>query len=777
MPRGGDAHEGDEGRREGGAPVPAQGGGGEGESPGPEGDGEPAEEGDEEVAGDAGEALSEDELVLEDFDEALEPVGDELSIPDVIVEDFKPFNPGRATSRVTRAELDQRLPRSAPDALRYEPGVYVQQTAHSQGSAFIRGRTGQQTVLLFDEVRMNNSLFRQGPNQYFFTIDSRTIHHIDVLRGSASTRYGTDAIAGVINANPLEPTFEPGVEGLVVRPIASARYGSADAEIGGRVQFDLQWGQHFGVMAGVGARRVDELESGGPIFNPRDGELPEVPRFAPDERTQLGTGFNELTADARAVYRLNSKARFVMAVYDYRQTDAPRTDNCAPPEAPFNECLKYDEQFRTLAYGRAEANLGDWARSARLTLSWQRQHERRTHERPNSFTINGGRDDVDTFGVALQSETDFWDPVDGAALRLRYGGDLYHDRVDSTAWLIFTDLDITRLRTRGQYIAGSTYSWGGVYAEGEAIFWNRLMVRAGGRASVIAAKAAEDVESGTNAVDDQWQSLVGNAALEWWTTDWLTFIVGVDQGFRAPNLDDLTSRQRTGPGFQFENPALEPEKALTTEVGVQVNHPLVELDGWLYHSTLRDAIARSARDSSQCPPNTPACNNSRSQFQLVNLSGEAVIYGAEAGLKLNLPWDLSARSTISYAFGEGPNPGDRPDDPNLAFEERQPLSRIPPLNGTVELLWRHPRGLYLGAAMRWATLQDRLAISDQSDARIPIGGTPGFTVYDLRAGWRFAPRGLVSMVFENMTDEAYRYHGSSVNGPGRGLLVNLEMGF
>ena len=44
-----------------------------------------------------------------------------------------------AASEVDRQTMDERLPRSSPDALRYEPGVFVQQTAHGQGSAYIRG--------------------------------------------------------------------------------------------------------------------------------------------------------------------------------------------------------------------------------------------------------------------------------------------------------------------------------------------------------------------------------------------------------------------------------------------------------------------------------------------------------------------------------------------------------------------------------------------------------------------------------------------------------------
>jgi iron complex outermembrane receptor protein/hemoglobin/transferrin/lactoferrin receptor protein len=680
---------------------------------------------------------------------------------------------GRAGSRVERQEIEERQPRSSPDALRYEPGVYVQQTAHSQGSPYIRGRTGQQTVLLFDGIRLNNSLFRQGPNQYFFTVDSRVVHHIDVLRGSGSTRYGSDAIAGAILAWPLEPDFKPGVEGLRLRPTAWGRYASADGETGGRLQLEGQVGQELGFLGGFGYRKVGLLESGGEIKGLVGDTPPEVPRFEEDGRTQLGTGFKEWTGDMRLVWKPSSKVRATLGWYEYRQFDAPRTDKCPPPEAPFDECLKYDEQFRTLVLGRLDADLGPWARRSMLALSWQRQHERRTSERPQSFVINGGRDDVDSFGARALLVTDFADLVPDWSVRLHYGADLYHDRVDSVAWLIFTDLDITRSRTRGQYLKGSTYSWGGAFAEVENLLWEQVVLRAGARASYIQAEAPGDPDSGTLPVDQSWPALVGNVGLEWWVNDVFTLLANADQGFRAPNLDDTTSRQQTGPGFQYENANLAPERSLTLEVGGRARHPWFEVDVWAYRSGLEDAVARSPRTSDQCP--NAACRNSRSQFQLVNLDGEAVIWGAEGSARLLLPAGVTLRGTISWAWGDGPNPADRPDDPSLDYDERVPLSRIPPLNGTVEAVWRHTSGAYLGGGLRWARDQDRLALADVSDARIPRGGTPGFSVLDLRAGWRLSPYGLLALVFENVTDEAYRYHGSSVNGPGRGLIAQLEL--
>jgi outer membrane receptor protein involved in Fe transport len=195
---------------------------------------------------------------------------------------------------------------------------------------------------------------------------------------------------------------------------------------------------------------------------------------------------------------------------------------------------------------------------------------------------------------------------------------------------------------------------------------------------------------------------------------------------------------------------------------------------WGYETLLTGAVGKRPRAASDCPPETPQCTASNARFQLVNARDLSEVRGIEGALRVRLPIGLSARATVAFAWGEGPNLGDPPSDPAIPFNRRVPLSRIPPVNGSVEARWSHRVGVAVGAALRWAGPQSRLAVADRSDARIPVGGTPGFAVLDLRASYRVERRLVLALVFENVIDSTYRYHGSSVNGPGRGVLFSLE---
>lgn len=690
---------------------------------------------------------------------------------------------GRSASAVTRSDLDERLPRSAPDALRYEPGVTVQQTAHGQASPYVRGLTGQQVLLVFDGVRLNNGIYRQGPNQYFFTVDERTLDRIEVLRGSASTRYGSDALGGVILATPIAPRLDDDVTTLRVRPRGYARVASADGDLGGRAQVDVQLGKHVGLIGGFGYRDVGLLESGGLVSNP--GQLvPVVPRFEADGRTQLGTGFREGTFDARLVARIARRLRAVAALYGYRQYDAPRTDKCPPPEQRIGACLTIAEQFRTLAYVALRGDAGRELRDVSLTASYQRYHERRINDFPAAFTRTSGRDDVDTLGLAFRASTRRFvlahseEPADfEPGLTLRYGLDAYRDTVASTAVFTFTDVDITLPEARGQYVDGSTFAQGGLFAEAELEALSWLTIRSGLRFGSAAAHAVADADSGTRSVDVHTSSLVARGGAEVEVSRGVTVLANVDQGFRAPNLDDLTARSITGPGYQFENPTLGAEHSLSGELGVRLRHPLLTFEAWGFVTSIDQALTRVTPPGTECPLGDTVCTASRVRFQLVNAARPVRVGGGEAFARLKLPWGLTARAGVAYTIGDQPNPEPRPISSAAPYPERVPLSRVPPLNGTAELRWRHkPTGIYLGSGVRWALAQTRLAPQDRSDARIPLGGTPAYAVLDLRAGWRWREQLLVAFVIENVFDTAYRVHGSSVNGPGLGVLLSVTGG-
>ena len=101
--------------------------------------------------------------------------------------------------KLDKKQIDERLPRTFPEALRETPGVAIQKTANGQGSPFIRGFTGFRNLILVDGIRYNNSTFREGPNQYWALLDPLAMERIEVIPSQGSVLYGSDAVGGTVN--------------------------------------------------------------------------------------------------------------------------------------------------------------------------------------------------------------------------------------------------------------------------------------------------------------------------------------------------------------------------------------------------------------------------------------------------------------------------------------------------------------------------------------------------------------------------------------------------
>lgn len=105
---------------------------------------------------------------------------------------------------IDRQELDRAGQTSVAEILARQPGIQFNNSGGPQTitSIFTRGTNSNQTLVLIDGMRVNSSA---NGLAHWSTIDPALIDRVEILRGSASSLYGSDAIGGVINIITRQP--------------------------------------------------------------------------------------------------------------------------------------------------------------------------------------------------------------------------------------------------------------------------------------------------------------------------------------------------------------------------------------------------------------------------------------------------------------------------------------------------------------------------------------------------------------------------------------------
>ena len=103
----------------------------------------------------------------------------------------------RAVQILHRAELERSPARNAVELLRWVTGADLGARSRAQADLSLRGAGFEQTLILVDGVRMND------PQTGHFNLDLALpldeVERIEILRGPASSLYGSDAVGGVVN--------------------------------------------------------------------------------------------------------------------------------------------------------------------------------------------------------------------------------------------------------------------------------------------------------------------------------------------------------------------------------------------------------------------------------------------------------------------------------------------------------------------------------------------------------------------------------------------------
>jgi hemoglobin/transferrin/lactoferrin receptor protein len=298
-----------------------------------------------------------------------------------------------------------------------------------------------------------------------------------------------------------------------------------------------------------------------------------------------------------------------------------------------------------------------------------------------------------------------------------------------------------------------------------------LDVILGGRfnyASVDAGKAQDPFTGAPLSFSESWDNVVGSGRALYRIDEsahWRIF-GGVSQGFRAPNLSDLTRFDIARSG-ELEIPTfdLEPEHFISAEGGLKVNYGRFAGEAAYYHTWIDDMIVRV--------PTGDLAPTGETIVSKAN-SGNGFIHGFElvASVEFIENWTLWGNFTWMEGSIDTPVQTGGP-------LQTEPVSRLMPRTTNVGLRWEHSSHKYwAGVVATFADNQDKLSSGDQRDTqRIPQGGTPGYETYGFRGGWHPCPEFTLTAAIENITDEDYRIHGSGVNEPGLNLVVAADLRF
>lgn len=144
--------------------------------------------------------------------------------------------------KIKPKEVQFNNPQTSADMLELSGGVYIQKSQMGGGSPVLRGFEANRVLLVVDGVRMNNAIYRSGHLQNAITIDPSILEQTDIIYGSNSVIYGSDALGGVVDFKTKKPQFRSEIDTINNNSAnAYARYATANQERTVHFDFNLGW--------------------------------------------------------------------------------------------------------------------------------------------------------------------------------------------------------------------------------------------------------------------------------------------------------------------------------------------------------------------------------------------------------------------------------------------------------------------------------------------------------------------------------------------------------
>ncbi len=697
---------------------------------------------------------------------------------------------------ISATDLQRTAALDVTDALKKLAAVDVIQYPGILSGIGIRGfrpQTGgisQRTLVLIDG--------RPSGAYNIALLDMATVERIEVLKGPASSLYGSSAVGGAINIVTRKSTGTS-FGGRVTSSYGSFRTSESAVQMGGmisdRLDADLSfryYDQGSDYRLGSGSFLRDLVGSDSALKVYPDGSKPSrnVPDVFGSGATRQFTTFGTRSGSLRGGYRISEELRIEAQGSMFDANDVLNPGDIYTEGTSSDGSARKNVAHRS---GSASANITRGVHSVLLRPWWSRENtENYDAVDPGSFISFSSENTT----AGLQAQ----DVLALNGVRLLTGID-FSSTLASSKRFSSADVEI------GSFNPNSRVSSVAGFTEGQiTLLGDRLNVTVGARIDRISLQLLETpLRPDVDGDRDSFLAFNPSAGLSYATAGGVRVHISGGRAFLAPDAFGRAGISRTltqdVAAYTIGNPGLAPEHSFSVDAGIGLLRRTLGIDADItyFRTAVDDRITRARASFPAGSRPTTTSGTAVSRVDASVNAGDASIEGVELKLAFDigaaLGWQRSLRifsnstriiraeeksPTVAVDVAQFANASDF--DPSqifdaLTFTPATLVSRIKNVaelsaTGGIEYDDRERFNVRLSARYVGERLDsDFRDASDVSDVVYP-----SFMVADLTTGFRLTNQYSVDVTVSNLSDENY-YEKRGYNLSGRAVKLRLVVLF
>ena len=477
-------------------------------------------------------------------------------------------------------------PSSGAEMLELSPGVRIQKSQGGGGSPIIRGFEANRVLIVVDGVRMNNAIYRSGHLQNSITIDPSNIERAEVIFGSSSVGYGSDAMGGVIHYYTKNPILKNSEK---ISSSFTTNFNSANNSVSNNFNTNYSadnWGSITSISISkygdikMGKKRNHGYSSWGltPIFSQNSRyKFYAEPSINLDESIQKNTGYSQVDLFQKFLFRIGDDNLLNLNIQFSESSDIDRYDQLSIPK---DNSLKFSEWY----YGPQKRLLispslrifpkKKFMDKGVITFGFQKINESRIKRKFNSLNRSHQIEDLKVLSLNGDFDTSF-----NNGHTVSYGIETTYNHNYSKAYDRVLDVDGNNIVGVSKKFAiptrypsdGSSYASFASYVNWS---WNMsefFTFNIGTRLTFTKLKASWNdvisVNPQLSRVNLNSEALTTTVSMKLRPSNKIQINTVLSSGFRNPNIDDIGKVREQNGILIVPNSFLKPEYAYNFETG------------------------------------------------------------------------------------------------------------------------------------------------------------------------------------------------------------------